>query len=176
MQNQQGPAPDEYKVLNRNQAEAAMAIIAALTIQLDDQVNQQNAKILLAREHDVRIAELKGRMERYAAALEDWAQKDRRRWEGKCLDLAQGRIGFRLVKPSVQFLEGWDEGRTLAKLRATERLGVYIRTKESLNKVLVCQDAAPEVGRLDAKDLKAMGLRVAQGETFYVEPALDVVP
>src|SRR6266699_1678822 len=138
----------DFVVGTRDQAEAAMAMVAALTLQLNQETNRQNAELLLARTRDQKIKELRERLTRYEIALEDWGKKNRKEFgESKTLSLRQGQIEVRELPRSVQFLKGWTEELVLARLRLRS-LKVYIRTKETLNRQLILQDTKPEVGRL----------------------------
>lgn len=178
---------DSLIIETLDQAEAAVAQITALTLQLNDETNQQNAKLVLARKHDDAIKSLEERRARYEDALETWANKNRKSLglagepgEKKSIDLRQGTIGFRWGRPKVAFLKGFTEDVVLARLRRLARKAKhwarYIRVAETLNRSQILDDARPEAGLLSGKDLTHIGVEVTREETFYVEPKLEPVP
>jgi phage host-nuclease inhibitor protein Gam len=164
-------------VLSRDQAESAMAMVAALTLQLNQEVNGQNAELLLARKHDDKIKELRQRLTRYEEALVGWGKKHRKEFgELKTVALRQGDIEVRELPRSVQLLKGWTEDLVLAALRKVKTLKVYIRSKESLNRQLILQDSKPEVSRLDGNLLASFGVEITRGESWSITPKLEPVP
>lgn len=177
------PGADEPPLLaaeirTRDEAEAAMAIITSLQLQLNVVVDQQNAELQVARKHDADILELKDRINKYTSRLETWATANRQVFgQAKSLELRQGTIGFRLGNRAVKLLEGWDEARVLAKLRELGKKFVerYIRNNPELNKQQVLSDARPEVALLSSKDLTRLGLSIERKEKFFAEPKLEVL-
>lgn len=178
---------DPLLIETRDQAEAAVAQITALTLQLNDETNQQNAKLILARKHDQAIKALEERRARYEEAVEAWARRNRKslRLDGqpgekKSIELRQGKIGFRWGPRKVSLLKGFTEEVVLARLRGLAKKAKhwarYIRVAEALNRSQVLDDARPEAGLLSGKDLTRIGLEVLREESFYVEPKLEPVP
>lgn len=164
-----------------------MAQLVALHIQRNQEFNEQNAKLALARQHDTKIAELEARMKRYELGLWQWAKDNRKELglagepgEKKSLELRQGRIGFRWGPRKVWLLKGFTEEVVLGRLRGLAKKAKhwarYIRTSEVLNRSQVLDDARPEAGLLSGKDLTRIGVEVTRQETFYVEPKLEPVP
>ncbi len=169
---------ETYSVKTRDQAEAAVALHAVLTVELNTAVNRQNAEILAARAKDKEINQLRERIGRYEQALKEWAEKHRQEFgESKSLEMRQGTLVFRLGNRVVNLLEGWSNFMALAKLRnAGKKFGEYIRVKEEIDRQRILSDSRPEVGKLKEKDLKRFGLVIEQPERFFVEPKLETPP
>jgi len=171
-------------IITRDQGEAAMAVLVALTLQRDAEVGLQNASLVEARKHDEAIAGFSARMQRWERALEKWAH-DRRKFLGlagepgekKSLELRQGTLGFRWGNRKVQLLEGFTEETVMQRLRGlvkkAKRWKVYIRVKEDLDKRQVLDDTRPEVALLSKADLTRLGLSIGRDENFYIEPKLE---
>ncbi|MDE2101093.1 MAG: host-nuclease inhibitor Gam family protein [Patescibacteria group bacterium] len=181
------PAEESFTIQTRDQAEAAMSLIAVLTLQRDQEQAAKNVQLLEAGKRDARISELGKRMQRYEAALQDWATRNRealgltgKEGEKKSMELRQGAIGFRWSNRSVRLLPNWDEIKALAALKKMAGFKKafldYIRKKEELNKLRILEDSKPEVGKLDDKTLRRFGITIGRTEVFFIEPKLEQPP
>ncbi|MBX3732620.1 MAG: host-nuclease inhibitor Gam family protein [Verrucomicrobiae bacterium] len=87
----------------------------------------------------------------------------------KSLQMTHGVVGWRTGNPSLKPLSGFTWDRVLEKLRNLTPYKGFIRTKEEVDKaaILAMRD------ELSPQDLRHMGVRVVQEETFYVEPRID---
>ena len=177
IQNSSAPFTDP-QIRNRDEAEAAMAQATSLQLQLNAVVDLQNAKLILARQHDEEIGTLKKRIARQTERLELWARANREELgEKKSLELRQGTLGFRLGNRAVKLLEGWTDAMVLNKLRQLGKaFAGYIRNNPELNRQAILSDSRPNVALLTGKDLKRMGLEIRQEEKFFIEPKLEEVP
>jgi len=164
-------------VKTRDQAEAAMAIIRATSVQLGDLEVRRNVALMAAQTNDPKMDLLTKRINKFRDALRLWANTDRKNWgEQKYLDLRHGRIAFREGRPAVAFIKGWDEKQTLARLlELGGRFMSYVRKKFELDKSSVLRDVKLEAGeaRLTESQLRDMGLAVEQTESFLCEPKLE---
>jgi phage host-nuclease inhibitor protein Gam len=89
----------------------------------------------------------------------------------KSLVLTHGTIGWRAGQPALKTLPGWTFDRVLDVLKARKLIG-YLREKWEVNKQTLLADR----DAIGVDKLREIGLRVAQDETFFVEPKLEEVP
>lgn len=102
----------------------------------------------------------------------EWAEANLAEFgPGKSLELAEAVIGFQTGPPKLKTLSGWTWSRVLRRLSSPAGNAHYVRTKSEVNK----QRILLEREKLGAEQLRALGLRVAQDESFYVEPRLAEV-
>lgn len=177
-------AEDPLVVNSRDEAEAIMAFVSTCTLQLNEAVNDQNTKLLAAREDDEKIRELTKRLNRFVTALELWASLNPKEFdESRSLILRRGKISLRNKPPSVAFGKGWTEDLVLSKLRKIKLWAArYIRIKETLNKQQILADIRPEsesapeslIGKEDR--LKKIGIVIERGLTVKIEPKLEPIP
>lgn len=155
-----------------------MAQFTALSLQINQEINAQNAKLILARKHDSAIRDFTERRSRYGSALEKWAIENREREFAlsSTLELRQGTLRFRMGQRAVKFLEGWTELLVLDRLRKLKKFRPYLRITHEVNRQLLLSDTKPEAEKLKEKDLAEIGLRVAREEKFYIEPKLEAAP
>ena len=83
--------------------------------------------------------------------------------------LTHGAIGWRLGNPAIRLKPRVKAEQALAMVK--ERLPAYVRTVEELDKAGLLAAVAGKA--LDAEDLAACGLRVAQTERFFCEPKTE---
>ena len=178
------------EIRTRDEAEAAVAMVAALTLQQIDETNQQNAKLLVAREHDQKIKDLGERIAEHQARLEAWARTNREELglggeENKSLNLRQGTVGFRWGNPKLVCGKGWDwdkvttalsgEGLAAALAKIFTGLRKYLRVKIEVDRQALLAAAKPSMGELSKGELRKLGLAVEREESFYVEPKIEPV-
>jgi len=118
---------------------------------------------------------LGGLDEQIAARMElarEWAEANLAEFgAAKSLELTHAVIGYRTGQPQLKTLTGWTWERVLEKLASLPGAGELVRTKVEVNK----QQILAERGNLGAERLREMGVRVAQEETFFVDPKLNGV-
>lgn len=175
---------ETLKITNRDQAEAATALLVTLQMERNHEATLQNVQMLEARKHGGIIAKLDERMSRYHVALEDWARSNREdlgltceHGQKKSIELRHGVLGFKFGNRMVKLLEGWTDALALKKLKQlagkAEILLSYVRVKEEINRVQILNDTKPEVARLDEKTLKRFGLCIAQEESFFIDLKIE---
>jgi phage host-nuclease inhibitor protein Gam len=84
------------------------------------------------------------------------------------LDLTHGRIGYRTGMPALKTLAGWTFDRVLERLKNLSWTH-FIRVKQEVDK----QAIIAQREQLTEDDLRGLGVRVVQEETFFVEPKLE---
>jgi len=120
----------------------------------------------IVRKYENRLANLNEVREETVATLQNFAEYHREDMfsKTKSLELAHGKIGFRMGTPKVE------KSKKVTWLDIIEDLKLidpnYVRTKEEVNKDLV-------IANRDNKDavfkLNKIGLTVVQDESFFVE-------
>jgi phage host-nuclease inhibitor protein Gam len=158
-------------IASRAEAETVLGEIAAGTAQLNALRAGLDQEITAARQrYEQRIDALQKQNEQKSGLLQQWAEGSPESFpEGrKSIELLHGRIGFRTSTPALKTVAGWTFKRALEVI---DRL--FVRTKEELDKEAVL--AAYARGDLSDSELKRVGLRVAQEESFFVEPKLEEV-
>lgn len=150
---------DAEKILGEIAAETAN--LNALKAQLDQELTAVRQKF------EGRIDGLAKQVEQRSGLLQQWAEASPEEFgEKKSIDFLHGRLGFRTGNPALKTLSGWTFKRVLEVIDRT-----FVRTKMELDKELVLTASAR--GELGEKDLRSVGLRVVQDESFFVEPKLE---
>jgi len=171
--NSAGPDNTALEIHTRDQAEAAGAQIATLTIQINAAVAMQNRAEFAAQKHGKAAQDLRERIARYETALRSWAEQNRALMgDKKSLELRHVEIAFKMSPPAVTLLEKWELKDVIKKLWRSRKLKQYVRVKHELDRQRILADVRPEVGRLTMKLLKRFGLVVSKEEKFYVDPKL----
>jgi phage host-nuclease inhibitor protein Gam len=172
-----GEVLDLPEIKSRDQAEAAMAIIAAKCLLRDRAVYRKNRILMLAQRRGKQIEELSGAIAKQEARLKVWSESKEIRTamgEKKTLELRHGFVRFRLGNPATRCLQGWTWDLVLKKLRGLrkkkpEKWEDYIRTNEDVNRQQLLTDSRPECGKLTEKDLKKIGVEIWREEHFCVD-------
>lgn len=155
-------------ITTRDEAEAVMNDLAntannrrQLTVRLDAQIlAAQNAAA-------PGLAACDAALQAACDALRAWAESHPEEFpQGrKSLELLSGTLGFRTGTPKLTLLSRaftWD--KVMELLRGKGWSG-WIRVKQELDKEAI-------IAQRDEMDLRAVGLKVTQDESFYVEPKL----
>lgn len=87
---------------------------------------------------------------------------------GKTLVLLGGEVAFNAGKPSIQFLDGYDEETTLRLIAEQELAGIIRNPDPELDKDAVMQKLT--AGELTPAILTSVGLKRAQDATTLVKP------
>jgi phage host-nuclease inhibitor protein Gam len=157
-------------IRSRNDAEDILAAVAssvatlnALKATLDDSIANLRAKAAVDMEY------YESRIESGTCALSDWAEanpnefpKDRR-----SIDFISGVIGFRTSPPKLSLLNRkWNWEKCLMAVCA--HLPNFVRSQPEIDKQAL-------IGQADelAPALVKCGLKVEQGERFFIEPKLS---
>jgi phage host-nuclease inhibitor protein Gam len=157
----------EPTLRSREQAEACVAQIAALTLDLDDLRLRMDARIKSVRdEYQDSIADCEAELEAELRLVEEWARANAAEFAArKSLEFVHGVIGFRIGNPTLRTVKGATWAFVLERL-AELRLFSYVRTKTEPDKEKLLADRE----KLGPDRLGEIGVRVEQAETFFVEP------
>ena len=161
--------PDPLIIADRQQAEGALAEIAALDRKQEAIEHQMQASIDAAKMQASQASTaLQARRKILADAIAVYAKLNRGELfaQAKSLDLGVGVIGFRASTRIVQ-IRGITAEMTLEKLRQYN-FSEGIRVKEEINK-----DTA--AGWPDER-LELVGLKRQTSDTFFIEIRKDTVP
>jgi phage host-nuclease inhibitor protein Gam len=153
------------------QVEEALANCGHLQSYLAQIEGEMNQQIIAVREqYAPRIDATGARLELETEALRAYADAHGELFAvKKSTDYTHGTIGYRTGTPKLKPLKGWTWDRVLEKVRQCAR--AYLRVKEEVNKEALLADRET----LGADRLKALGVAVAQDETFFVTPKLEEV-
>jgi phage host-nuclease inhibitor protein Gam len=86
----------------------------------------------------------------------------------KSVEFLSGTIGFRTATPSLKTIAKWTWDRVLTYLRDHKK-EEFFETSWRINKEAILADRE----KLGKKGLAALGVKVAQPESFYAEPKLE---
>jgi phage host-nuclease inhibitor protein Gam len=158
--------------LTRDDAERLVGEIAAavnqqrsITAQIDDEI----LRIRTSREGD--LVDLAAAIKEKSALVQAWADANHDAFGNrKSLTLTHGTIGYRTGNPKVKTLAGWTFSRVLEKLKSLPWGHAFVRVKEELDKDAILSTHA--TGSFSPGDLRTIGVRVEQDETFFVDPNL----
>lgn len=111
-------------------------------------------------------AELKAKI----SALKTWAVENEKTEfsDARSLSTPTGAFGFRTGMPKVELLRGWTIERAIAAIRDVFAARGWVRESWELNKEAIIADREKA-----AADLAEVGVRVKQGETFFVDVNLE---
>lgn len=141
--------------------------LARLTVELRAATAERDEKLQLVRaKYDAPCADLTAQIDALALAVEKYAEEHREELlpgKAKSAETALAVFGFRLGQPTLKTLnKAWTWDRVLEELGA-RGLSRFIRTKKEPDKDAIKQ-------HLPAEQLAAVGCRIDQAETFFVEP------
>lgn len=155
-------------VSSRADAERILGEIAADTAALNSIQAELDAEITAVRQRfEGRIDNLAKQLEHKSGLLQQWAEASPEEFgERKSIELLHGRLGFRTGTPKLKTISGWTFDRVLSVVAEA-----FVRKKQELDKEALL--AAHARKQVSDEDLKKIGVRVIQEETFFVEPKLE---
>lgn len=162
----------EPSIITRDEAERIVGQITELTIkrtqllaEVDDQISTIRSK------YETTLGNLEARIESATNRIREWALANPAEFgKKKSIIFTQGVIGFRTGTPKLKTLAGYTFARVLNVLLSHSPFRGFVRVKEEVDKEGII--AAFSQGNLLDGDLREMGVKVDQDETFFVEPAV----
>jgi len=147
--------------------------IAELKLREVALASKQDAEIQQARErYGPELARLEDAIDRKLAEARRFAETHRVIFNGRrSIELASGVAGWRLGQPALRLAAGGTWETAVAALKELPQLARYVRVREDVNRQALLADRQ----EIDAALLERAGLRVEQGEIFFVEPKLDSI-
>ena len=155
-------------ITSRADAEAGVTRLAevvnarrAFASAMDDEI------LAIRNRYELKLGQLDAQIEQTTGDLEAWAVANPSEFgKRKSIEFLNGTVGFRTGTPKLSLLSpAWTWEKVTA---AVERLlPNFIRNKPEVDKESI-------LGQRDelAEFLPSVGLKVTQGESFYVEPKL----
>lgn len=152
----------------REEADQSVDCVARLANLRRALAAELDAELISAKQRfGAEIAELDQQIEQQRAGLEVWAGANPDLFtKKKSLDFLNGTIGFRTGTPKLSLLSrawNWDSVTSAV----IQRMPRFIRSKPEVDKeqIIAQRDELEEF-------LPSCGLKITQGESFYVEPNL----
>lgn len=158
-------------VQTRAEAEAAVTAVAELVNARRAWAATMDDEILgIKNKYEVQLGQLDARIEQSCGDLEAWALANPDEFgKKKSIEFIAGTIGFRTGTPKLALVSrAWTWERVTAAV--AQLLPNFIRNKPEVDKegIIATRDELAEF-------LPQVGLKITQGETFYVEPKLEEV-
>lgn len=161
--------------LTRQDAERTVARIAEITNLKRQLTAEDDAAILKIRErHAAQIDAINAEIKTTTALVQAWAEANHHEFGNRrSLEFPAGKIGFRTGTPKLKTLSGWTFARVLESLTSLPWGRAFVRVKEEIDKEGLL--AAHSAAALAPAQLREIGCRVDQDETFFIEPDLTPI-
>jgi phage host-nuclease inhibitor protein Gam len=161
------------EITTRQQAEEAVGAAGRTQNALNGMRLEMDRKIGSIREqYEGTLDRLQVDLERTVASLEAWASANQDEFPAgrKSIEFVHGTVGFRTGQPKLKTARGSTWDKVAAKIEALG-LDRYLRRKTEVDReaIIAARDT------LTAGEMLAMGVAVAQDETFYVEPKAEAL-
>ena len=170
----------DLPILSREEAESVLHLLAVSANEKRLVTAAMDAELLAVKEryqpkltsHDSFIEAAVARLENYATAHPEIFPKDR-----KSVEWSAGKFGFRTDTPSLALTKrtfGWAQ---ILVMIVGRRLRKFVRTKLEVDKdaILARCGTLDKPTKFQRRTLPTLGLKIVQGEKFFVEPALTEV-
>jgi phage host-nuclease inhibitor protein Gam len=161
-------------ITTRDEAEASMTALALLVTAQRIETARRDAEVLaINKKYESRLADLDGTIKIETDKLRVWAESNPNQFPKgrKSLQLVSGTIGFRTGTPKLALLSrAWTWDKVLHTISCIKDLAAaFIRTKQEVDKETILGTW----GKVEDHDqLRSIGLRITQDESFFIEPAL----
>lgn len=164
-------------ITTRDDAETVMRELAeAITIQRRIQSDRDAQVLEINKRVEQPLARLSETIKNQTDTLRAWAEANPDQFPKgrKSIEMTSGTLGFRTGTPALKLFSRaftWDKVLQLIRQGAAAD---YIRTKEEVAKDTILADHASKI--IQDADLRTLGLKVDQSESFFVEPNLTELP
>lgn len=159
----------------REEAEAVMHDIAAIANNQRRITADRDAEVLNINErYEASLTQCAEELQQKTDALRVWAETNPDQFPKgrKSIDFVSGVLGFRTGTPKLALTSRaftWDKVLELLKTRWTH----FIRSKQEVDKDAILTAAAAQ--KVNTQQLAALGLKVVQDESFFIDPKLTEV-
>ena len=159
-------------IITRDECETLVGQITELTIKKQQLVSEMDEQISTIRSrYETTLGNLDARIEEMTNRCRDWACANTAEFGSKkSIAFTQGVLGFRTGTPKLKTLVGFTFARVLDSLRSVKWGAAYIRIKEEVDKEKLIADYGSMT--LESSELREIGVKVDQDETFFVDPAI----
>lgn len=129
---------------------------------------KMNAEITAIKEkYEPKINKYQEEKDGHFEMLQAYAENNPDKFEvKKSMEFTHGVIGFRTGMPKLAPRKGYNWTSVLDLVK--DKMRTFVRTKEEVDKESL-------LANRESIDLSKVGLEVKQDETFFVQPALEVV-
>lgn len=160
------------KAVSREEAERLVGEITDLTIKRNALTADMDAAVTAARaRYEVTLANTEARIDSLTEQVRDWALSNPEEFgKKKSLEMTHGVIGFRTGMPKLKTLSGWTFARVLEALKGLSWGSGFTRVKEEVDKEGILSAFSSE--NISLGELREIGVRVDQEESFFVDPAV----
>lgn len=161
--------------LTRAEVEALVADIAKAANEKRAMTATIDAKVLEIRgAYEGALAETDTEIKTKSALVQAWAEANPEAFgKLKSIRMPFGTIGFRTGTPKLKTLSGFTFVRVLQRLLELAWGRAYVRVVEEIDREGLI--AAVRQGSLTDSELREAGCRVAQDESFFIEPDLSAI-
>jgi len=158
--------------ITRDQADSFVSQITQLTIERNHLIAEMDEEITTARSrYEATLGNLSARIESRTEILRDWALANPEEFgKKKSIEFTQGVVGFRTGMPKLKTLSGFTFARVLDALRSVKWGAAFILVKAEVAKAELIAAYASE--NITPEELRQIGVRVDQDESFFVDPAV----
>jgi len=163
------PTSSSPTIRCREQLNAVVENIVLLRAELAELERAQANELAAVREkYRAPLTEVDRFLQMETAWVEAWAHQNPGEFSGeRLLDCPHARIGFRTMPPRVERANRrWNWAEAAAALAEVEWGKRYLRTPDpEIDREAILAD----LERLPAEDLRQVGIKVVQGERFFIE-------
>jgi len=162
----------KQSIETREEMERLVGEIAQLVIDGDAVAAELDGRLLEIRvQYEQRLTELAEAVDAKLPVAQDWAERNREAFGNrKSIEGVHATFGFRTGMPSLKTMSGWKWDSVLKSLKLLGRKDL-IRNKEEIDKDAIIA----ELKSTKAETWPAVGVKVAQAESFFVEPKMENV-
>jgi phage host-nuclease inhibitor protein Gam len=156
----------------RKAAEKLTRELALNAAQLAILTTERDQAILLVQsKHDQQAAPLEKNLADGRAALEAWAAANRKtEFAGvRSVEFPNGILSYRVGNRQLGTLPKWTWAKTLAAMAVFAGFDKFIRLEAKPNKVALLAASAGNAPEVSEVELKKIGLKVCQEESFSIE-------
>jgi phage host-nuclease inhibitor protein Gam len=165
-------------ISTREEAEGVVSEITFLTAQQIKLTAQMDGELSKVREkYETNLGDLAEELKLKADTVRAWAETNPDQFPKgrKSIEFVQGTIGFRTGTPKLSLLSrAWTWEKVLAAVKGI-RWPInleFVRKKEEVNKETILAEAGKHIS---PEDLKRIGVKIVQEESFFIEPKLTEV-
>ncbi len=154
-------------IQTRVEMETLVGEIAALELDERNLKTEMDGRMMEIRaEYEGRLTEIESQTKEKLARAQDWAEAHPNEFgKRKSIEMFHGTVGWRTGTSKLKMLSGWTWAKVLEVLKFDGRQA-YIRIVEEVNKNAIIADR--EI--LAPDEMRNMGIRVVQEESFFVQP------
>ena len=160
-------------IQTREEAEALIGDLSRKIIERDAWLAEMDSQLLEIRtRYEKAFAEADTAIKIMLLQAQDWAEHNKPLFDPKkSLDMLHAVVGFRTGMPKLITLKGWTWKKVLANL-VEKGIMAYVRSTDEIDKETLLNMRE----LMSDKDREAIGVKVDQEESFFVEPKREAIP